>query len=433
MNVVVIGGGESGVGAALLAKKKGYKVFLSDNGKINPAYLEELINNNIPFEEKGHTIERLFLANVVIKSPGVPEDAKPLRILRNKGLEIISEIEFGYRHYGGKVIAVSGSNGKTTTSGLLYHIMKSGKMDVMLGGNIGTSFCRLLAEGLECEYAVLELSSFQLDNIVTFSPEISVLLNITPDHLDRYNNDIELYAQAKANIFRNQKGDQLFIYNADDATIKKMIKKIPLSMKVHGILEKDYNEGIYSKELDSLFEINLIGKHNLFNACCAITVCRTVGLDDHIIDLGLKTFTNVPHRLETVSVIDGVTYINDSKATNVDSVYYALDGIDNNIIWIAGGTDKGNDYHPLFPLVAKKVKALICIGVDNNKLIESFRPYLITIETTQDIVEAVEMAENLAEPEDVVLLSPACASFDLFKNYEDRGEQFKDAVWKLIN
>jgi UDP-N-acetylmuramoylalanine--D-glutamate ligase len=428
--VVIIGGGESGVGAALLAQKKGYDVFLSDSGKLSEGHRKELKDKSIPFEEGGHSFERLLRANLVIKSPGVPDDAEPCRLLNKQGCDIISEIEFGSYFYSGKIIAVTGSNGKTTTSGLIHHLLLTGGKDVAIGGNYGTSFCRLLTADSHPEYMVLELSSFQLDGIRKFRPDVALLLNITPDHLDRYDYDVRKYGRAKLKICQNQKKGDVFIYNGDDALTQELLPKGML-MTTIVVNEKDYIDGIYSKELDSYFEINLIGKHNLFNACCAIMASRSVGLDEESLHLGLKTFRNVPHRMETIAEIDGVTYINDSKATNVDAVFYALDGLNRKIVWIAGGTDKGNDYTPLIPLVSAKVKALICLGLDNEKLKSAFQSVVPHIEEVTDVVSAIERASAYAGRGEVVLLSPACASFDLFKNYMDRGDQFRDAVWHL--
>ena len=430
--ITILGGGESGVGAAILAKKKGIKVFLSDSGSLSKKYKEELNFNKIPFEEKGHTFERIINADVVIKSPGVPSDCEPCRVLRDQGIEIISEIEFGSYFFKGKIIAITGSNGKTTTSGLIHHIMANAGLHTALGGNYGTSMCRILAAEDQPEYLVLELSSFQLDDIKDFKPDIAILLNITPDHLDRYGYDIMKYGAAKLRIIENQSSLDVFIYNGDDKITNDLLKGKTLPMKLVRILDKEYINGIYSKELDANFEINLIGKHNLFNAICAVQAAREVGINDDKINLGLKSFRNVPHRMETTASINGVTYINDSKATNVDAVYYALEGIRQSVIWIAGGTDKGNDYTILHQLVKDKVKALICLGLDNSKLRSAFHSVIDHIVETDNMVDAIKMATDYAERGEVVLLSPACASFDLFKNYIDRGDQFKAAVWQLI-
>ena len=428
----IIGGGESGVGAALFGHKKGLEVFLSDGGKLGDQYRRELENNNIPFEERGHTFERLSRTDVVIKSPGVPGDAEVCTYLKDKGIKVISEIELGSYFYSGKVIAITGSNGKTTTSGLIHHLLLTGNVKSGLGGNYGTSFCRLLCEEAIPDLMVLEVSSFQLDDVIDFRPDISILLNVTPDHLDRYHGDVMEYGRAKMKIMQNQKGNDLFIYNGDDEISMRLIQEVELHMDHIEVTTEEYINGIYSKELDSKFEINLIGRHNLFNAYCAIQAVRQVGLDDQIINLGLKTFSNVPHRMETIAVINGIKYINDSKATNVDAVYYALDGIQEDIIWIVGGTDKGNDYNPIKDLVATKVKSMICLGLDNKKLVDAFQSIVPVIEESRSMKDAIRRATEHAGQGEVVLLSPACASFDLFRNYMDRGEQFREAVWDLI-
>ncbi|MFT4567390.1 MAG: UDP-N-acetylmuramoylalanine--D-glutamate ligase [Saprospiraceae bacterium] len=425
--VVIIGGAESGVGAALLAKKNNYEVFVSDYGKIADKYKNELTENNIPFEEKGHTIERLIDAGFVIKSPGVPDTAPVLSSLNEKGLRGVSEIEFGYLFYAGKLIAITGSNGKTTTSGLIYHVLKTAGFDVEIGGNYGISFARILTNRVP-EYMVLELSSFQLDNIEKFRPDISVVLNITADHLDRYDYDIKNYAAAKMRIAKNQTSEDHYIFNADDDLITEFNSQLPIRAHKHGIDEKEYKYGITSKEDDQQFEINIKGKHNLFNARCAVEVARILEISESDIAKGLSTFVNEPHRLETVAIINGVTFINDSKATNVDAVTYALDAIERDIIWIAGGTDKGNDYSPLYDLAKNRVKVLICLGRENRKLVQSFARYIPVIIESTKVSNVVDAAIDLAKAGDTVILSPACASFDLFDSYVDRGEQFKQAV-----
>jgi len=427
--VVIIGAAESGVGAALLAKQKKYEVFVSDYGEIPSKYKDELKNNNIPFEEKGHTIERLIDAGFVIKSPGVPDSAPVLRSLNNKGIRVISEIEFGYSFYSGKLIAITGSNGKTTTSGLIYHVLRTAGLDVKIGGNYGVSFARLLTER-HPDFMVLELSSFQLDNIEKFRPDISVLLNITPDHLDRYGYDINNYAASKLRIIENQNGDDHYIFNGDDAIIKKQNDSKSIMPIKHPIKESDFIEGIISKESSEKFEISIKGKHNLFNARCATEVARILNVSEETIGRGLSTFVNEPHRLEVVTVIDGVTFINDSKATNVDAVYYALDAIEGNIIWIAGGTDKGNDYTPIYEIAKEKISTLICLGIDNKKLVKSFSRIIPTIIKSTKVSNVVDSAIDLAKAGDTVILSPACASFDLFNSYVDRGDQFRKCVLK---
>ena len=426
-SVAIIGGGESGVGAALLAKKKGLDVFLSDIGIIDDKSKVELISNSIPFEEGGHDYDRLLVAEVVVKSPGVPEHAPALRVLQEKGRKVISEIEFGSLFYSGLTIAITGSNGKTTTSGLLYHILQSAGLDVELGGNYGKSFARILSERHPA-YMVLEVSSFQLDNIETFKPDISILLNITPDHLDRYKYSLDLYAAAKFNIASNQDGSDYFIYNADDPEIKARLDRFQTKAQRIPVYQKDYEHGLLTKDGTGYYDYSLMGRHNLLNGQCVVEACRIVGLTENQINQGLATFVNLPHRLEKVADINGVLFINDSKATNVDSVYYALEAMRQPTIWIAGGTDKGNDYSVLMPLVKEKVKALICLGVDNEKLKQSFQGVIPVIEETRSVGQAVSLAYEQGESGDIVLLSPACASFDLFKNYMDRGDQFKEAV-----
>ena len=427
-SVVVIGAGESGVGAALLAKKMGMEVFVSDYGTISEQYKKELTGCNIPFEEGGHDFEKVLVTEVVIKSPGVPEHAPVLRMLKEKGRKVISEIEFGHLFFSGLTIAITGSNGKTTASGLLYHILKTAGLNVALGGNYGKSYARILAEE-QPDVMVLEISSFQLDDIDTFRPYVAILLNITPDHLDRYEYKMDNYVNSKFRIAKNQKASDHFIYNGDDAEIMAKMASFSGIQHLVSITSAHFSQGIPSKDGSGMFELNLKGKHNLFNAACVVEACRIMDLSEDKIALGLKTFVNLPHRLESCGTINGVEFINDSKATNVDSVYYALDAMTKPVIWIAGGTDKGNDYSVLFPLIKNKVKALICLGLDNEKLKNDFKPHIPTVFETTKVSEAVELGLKLGEPGDVVLLSPACASFDLFKNYMDRGDQFKAVVY----
>lgn len=431
--MVVIGGGESGVGAALLAKQKGFDVYVSDAGKIKDSYKKELEDNKIRFEEGGHKVEWLLNVHVAIKSPGVPDSAPPIRSLTEQRIPFFSEIEFGYHYYTGRLFAVTGSNGKTTTSGLLSHVLTSAGLDVVLCGNIGISFCRILCEG-NPENVVLETSSFQLDNIDTFQPDVSMILNITADHLDRYDYNIDLYAGAKLKIAQNQNADNVFIYNADDPVITERLYKINDEVQRIGIQSGDYNPYLTRKD-GRPFDFALSGRHNRFNGACVIQAARIAGLSDDQIELGLSTYSNYPHRLEVVGVHKQVKYINDSKATNVDAVFFALDAMEDSIIWIAGGTDKGNDYEALRSLVEQKVKALICLGVENEKLISfaaSISEEGLPCQETQEVREAVQLAMNQAKPGDIVLLSPACASFDLFKNYMDRGDQFRSAVQEEI-
>jgi UDP-N-acetylmuramoylalanine--D-glutamate ligase len=426
-SVVIIGGGESGVGAALLAKHKGLDVFLSDHGKIDDKSKVELISNEIPFEEGGHDFNRLLVAEVVVKSPGVPDHAPALRMLKENGRKVISEIEFGWLFYSGLTIGITGSNGKTTTSGLLYHMLHNAGMDVELGGNYGKSFARIVAER-QPKYVVLEVSSFQLDNIEKFCPHISILLNITPDHLDRYDYNMEVYASAKFKIAANQSEQDYFIYNADDPGIFSRLSSFRIKAKKIEVTLDQYKEGLKTSDGNGIYDFSLMGRHNLLNGQCVVETGRILGLTENQINHGLSTFVNLPHRLEKVATINKVTFINDSKATNVDSVYYALEAMTSPVIWIAGGTDKGNEYEALMPFVKEKVKVLICLGVDNEKLKMSFQGIIPHIEETQSVSQAVTLAYEQSNPGDVVLLSPACASFDLFKNYMDRGDRFKEAV-----
>ncbi|MBK8827314.1 MAG: UDP-N-acetylmuramoyl-L-alanine--D-glutamate ligase [Saprospiraceae bacterium] len=426
-SVTIIGAGESGVGAALLAKKMGMDVFVSDFGSIAEHYKKELTDSNVPFEEGGHDFEKVLVTEVVVKSPGVPEHAPVLRMLKEKGRKVISEIEFGHSFFSGLTIAVTGSNGKTTTSGLLYHVLKTAGLNVALGGNYGRSFARIIAEDAP-EVMVLEISSFQLDDIETFKPHIAILLNITPDHLDRYEYKMANYVNAKFRVAMNQTSADYFIINGDDPEITNKMQEFAGEQKVIRITEDAYLQGIVSKDASKIFELSIKGRHNLFNAACVVEACRMLNLPEHAIATGLKSFVNLPHRLESCGEINGIEFINDSKATNVDSVYYALDAMTKSVIWIAGGTDKGNDYSVLFPLIKDRVKALICLGMDNEKLKSSFKSHIPIIYETTKVSEAVETGLKLGESGDVVLLSPACASFDLFKNYMDRGDQFKACV-----
>jgi len=429
-SVVIIGAGESGVGAAILAKRKGMDVFVSEADTIASRYKQELIEYSIPYEEGGHDFEKVLVTEVVIKSPGVPEHAPILRMLKERGRKVISEIEFGHLFYSGLTIAITGSNGKTTASGLLYHILHSAHREVEIGGNYGKSFARIVADSSP-SIMVLEVSSFQLDNIDTFKPKIAILLNISPDHLDRYEYKMENYVEAKFRINMNQTQKDYFIFNGDDEEILNRMASQKSNGAIRPITKSMYTTGIASKEDDSVFEMSLKGQHNLFNAAAVVEACRIVGLTEVEIAHGLKTFVNLPHRLESCGVINGVEFVNDSKATNVDSVYYALDAMTKPVIWIAGGTDKGNDYTQIENLVKDKVKTLICLGLDNEKLKSKFKNDVHSLLETTKVSVAVEEGLRCARSGDVVLLSPACASFDLFKNYMDRGNQFKEAVAHL--
>ncbi len=443
--IVILGGGESGIGAAILALKKGYEVFLSDGGSLTAERRRMLKSQKIDFEEGGHSEELILNASLVVKSPGIPDSAPLIQKLHTQNIPVISEIEFAYRFIDkSKVIAITGTNGKTTTSLLTYHLLKTAGYKVALGGNIGTSLTGLVAEG-GYHYYVVEVSSFQLDGVVNFRPDVAVLLNITPDHLDRYDYDFNKYVNAKFRITENLTGEEAFVYCADSEPITEEIsrRKIEATMfamsaskneKLNAYLEEEHlifnfqfkeNEKKYKVPMS---EISLIGKHNMVNSMAAVLSSLYVEVPMEKIFKGLKTFQNAPHRLEFVKEIEGVAYINDSKATNVDSVYYALDGVKGDIIWIAGGIDKGNDYEQIDELVKEKVKALVCLGKDNEPLIRYFSDGLDKIAEADSAEKAIEIAHDWAKKGDKVLLSPACASFDLFSNYEDRGDKFKKAV-----
>ncbi|MBK7872721.1 MAG: UDP-N-acetylmuramoyl-L-alanine--D-glutamate ligase [Saprospiraceae bacterium] len=432
-NTVILGGGESGVGAALLAKKLGHQVFVSDKGSIAEKYKEELNKNAIPYEEGEHTLTKILEADEVIKSPGIPDKVPVIQAVVAKGIPVISEIEFASRHTDSTVIAITGSNGKTTTTKLTFHILESAGFDVAIGGNVGYSFARLVTEVKKAHY-VLEISSFQLDNIQSFRPDIAMILNITPDHLDRYNYKLENYINSKFKIIENQSKKDLFLYNDNNENIINKLKNIKLAPKGVAISEQmiDGNFVVIGDSRFDMSKTQLRGKHNYMNALFAIHAAKALGAKDEAIQKGLETFVNVAHRMELVATIKDVEYINDSKATNVDSVFYALQAMTKPTIWIVGGQDKGNDYEPLFPFVKEKVKAIVCMGADNSKLLEVFGDFGKPMLEANSAKEAVEMSTKLARSGDTILLSPACASFDLFKNYEDRGNQFKDAVLKLV-
>ncbi|MEO1517781.1 MAG: UDP-N-acetylmuramoyl-L-alanine--D-glutamate ligase [Bacteroidota bacterium] len=432
MNIVILGAGESGVGAALLSKQKGYPTFVSDRGSIAPAFKQQLEQQDIPYEENKHTRERIFEATEIIKSPGIPDTVELVQQARSKGIPVISEIEFAARHTTASLIAITGSNGKTTTTNLTYHLLHTAGFNVGVGGNIGQSFARLVANH-QRDYYVLELSSFQLDGIQDFKPQIAMLLNVTPDHLDRYDNDFRKYLASKFRIIQNQTAEDLLIYNASDDSVRGQIEAqglIPRGAAVH--VPESGLKGLTVQGMSfDLSKCSLKGPHNLFNAHCAIRAALEWGASAEAIQKGLDSFVNIPHRLESVATVDGVEYINDSKATNVDAVYYALQAMDPGVVWIAGGKDKGNDYGPLLELVNKKVKAIVCMGIDNQKIRDAFSPIVADISETRSAEAAVQQAAAKATRGEVVLLSPACASFDLFNNYEDRGDQFKAAVKQL--
>jgi len=432
MQIAILGAGESGTGAALLAKAKGHEVFVSDSGVLQAPYRLELEANGIPFEEGLHSWERILTANEVIKSPGIPDKAPLVKALRENGIPVISEIEFASRYADAYIIGITGSNGKTTTTLLTWHLLNSAGLNAGLGGNIGHSFARLVLEG-KWNYIVLELSSFQLDGVSQFRPDIAMLLNITPDHLDRYDYKMEKYVASKFRITMNQRPEDLFIFNTDDPNITGFMKQNALQARNLPISESAMNKSWVTagKMSFDMLPTPLQGRHNFMNALFAIHTAQAVGVSQDAIRQGLENFVNVPHRMERAGEIAGITYINDSKATNVDAVFFALDAMTSPVVWIVGGQDKGNDYEPLRNLVRQKVKAMICLGVDNGKIIDFFGSEVSLIVETQNAEEAVRKAQGIAEPGDTVLLSPACASFDLFRNYEDRGDQFRAAVLKI--
>lgn len=441
MKVVILGGGESGFGAAYLAKKKGFEVFLSDKGMIREEYKNRLTEHNIPFEEGCHTEERVLSADWVIKSPGIPKKSEIVQKVKQKGIRLSSEIEFASAFTEAKIIAITGSNGKTTTTSLIYHILKNAGLNVGLGGNIGTSFAKQVADE-NYDYFVLEVSSFQLDDVQNFSPYISLLLNLSPDHLDQYNYQYEEYALAKFKIAQNQEPQDFFIYNQDDEMSTRLLKDLPLrAHKIPFSLKENLDEGASLRDgrleisLASPFsievkELSLVGMHNVANSLAASLVAKLLNVSNESLRESLMSFQPVEHRLEFVAEIDGVDYINDSKATNVNAAYYALESMTRPTIWIVGGTDKGNDYTEVQDLVKEKVKAIVCMGVDNSKIIDFFKDEVERIYSTASISECVETCKSLAQSGDTVLLSPCCASYDLFKSYEDRGKQFKDEILK---
>lgn len=438
--VVILGGGESGVGSAILAMKKGFDTFLSDNGKISDKYVEILKEYSIAYEDGGHTPEKVLNANLIVKSPGIPYSAPLVVEAQRAGIPIISEIEFAGRYDKSKKICITGSNGKTTTTSLIYHILKKAGYNVGLGGNIGMSYARGVAES-NYEWYVLELSSFQLDGMYDYKADIAVLMNITPDHLDRYDFKMQNYTDSKFRITQNLDGKSCFIYCADDpVTMAEMAKRSFNTNLLPFSREKAIENGAYitseGRIISSGFsidssEIGLKGKHNMYNCMAALLAASRAGVPDKVIADSLREFGGVEHRMEKCGVVNGVEYINDSKATNVDSAWYALDAMAKPVVWIAGGKDKGNDYAPLYGFVEKKVHTLICMGLHNEKLHDNFGSRVENMVDALSAQEAVELAHKYAREGDVVLLSPCCASFDLFKSYEDRGKQFKAAVAAL--
>ena len=435
--IVVLGAGISGVGAAVLAKKKGFDVFVSDNGKITNENKKVLLNNRIDWEEDQHTIDKILNANEVIKSPGIPDEVELIQKLYEQNVKVISEVEFAFRYTKAKIAAITGSNGKTTTTLLLGHMLKNAGYDVLVAGNIGTGFALSIAER-DYDYIVLELSSFQLDGIQNFRSDIAIILNITSDHLERYDHKLENYIKSKFRISKNQTEYDFLIYNKDDPIVNKVqtkAKKLPIS------LIKEQNEGGSLNNNELIIKINnqtmriqelaLNGKHNMFNSMAAAIAARVFEVKDTVIRQSMIDFQNVEHRLEYVITVHGIDFINDSKATNVNACWFALESMQKDVVWIVGGVDKGNNYAELDEMVISKVKAIICLGENNQRIIKSFQGKVDTIVQASSMKEAVNHSFTLANKGEVVLLSPACASFDLFENYEDRGFQFKKSVRAL--
>lgn len=449
--VVILGGGESGTGAAILAKAKGYDVFVSDAGVLKDKYKADLVAEGVAFEEGVHTEEKILNADIIVKSPGIPDKAELIKKAKAKNIEVIDEIEFAFRFTSAKVIAITGTNGKTTTTLLTYHLLKAAGLKVGLAGNVGESFARKVAQG-NFDWFVLEVSSFQLDGTKMFRPDVAVLLNITPDHLDRYEYKMENYINSKFQIARNMVDSDSFIYYHDDAVTGLEVKArkfecglLPISLNADGMavsLVGDRGRAFYDGThmnfdvLSQAFSVSqsettLKGPHNCINTMAAVSAARLAGVSIDSIRTALKTFKNAPHRLESVGVINGVEFVNDSKATNVDSVVYALGSYSQPLVWIAGGIDKGNDYNIIMADVQKKVHTLICLGKENQKLKDFFGSIVRSVKETQSVKDLVKIGLESAKEGDVVLLSPACASFDLFRNYEDRGNQFREAVKEL--
>jgi UDP-N-acetylmuramoylalanine--D-glutamate ligase len=441
--IVILGAGESGAGAAILAKKQGFAVFVSDKGQIKPQYKEILCKAGIAFEEGNHNEEEILSASEVIKSPGIPENAPMVLKIREKGIPVISEIEFAGRYSKGIKICITGSNGKTTTTNLIWHMLNKAGKKVALTGNVGNSFAMAVAEG-GYDYYVIELSSFQLDGMYNFKADIAILLNITPDHLDRYGYKLQNYVDSKLRVTQNQTKSEYLIYWADDPIIQAELSKKNFGMTLlpfsadrkenmtafieNNELVIDY---LHKTNLMTIHDLALKGRHNTYNSMAAAIAGKVLNIRKDVIRESLADFQGVEHRLEPVITVCGINFINDSKATNVNSTWYALECMETDVVWIAGGIDKGNDYTELFQLVGKKVKAVVCLGKDNKKILDAFRDKVPTIVETSSMEEAVRTSYYLATKGDTVLLSPACASFDLFNNYEDRGRQFKKAVRNL--
>ena len=441
--IVILGAGESGLGTAILAKKQGFDVFVSEQGAINATAKKTFDELDVVWEEGMHSFSKMSNANWIMKSPGIPSNAPIVSQLKLIKTPVVSEIEFAARYTSATLIGVTGSNGKTTTSLLTYHILIEAGFDVGLAGNIGNSFAREVAEN-DHEYYVLEISSFQLDDIHEFTPHIGVITNVTPDHLDRYDHNFNNYLKSKLRITKNQKQRDFLIFNSDDPILKPVVKESLTEAKLHGFgfdasgLNKTHYtsdkitiETEKEKTMINTLEFPLSGRHNLLNAMAASTIASLLQISKATIRESLLNFKGAPHRLEPVLKIQNISYINDSKATNINSVFYALESMKSSTVWIVGGVDKGNDYEVLLPLVREKVKGIICLGIDNHKLLEVFGPVIDIIVETESMSEAVKIAHKIAQKDDQVLLSPACTSFDLFKNYEDRGDQFKEAVRNL--
>lgn len=445
-NVVILGAAESGFGSAVLAKEKGLNVFVSDGGAIKECYLSEFIRRDIPFEQNGHSLDKILEADVVIKSPGIPDKADVVKAIKKAGISIISEIEFAGRYTSAKTICITGSNGKTTVTTLVYELLKKAGYNVGIAGNIGKSFAYQVATE-QFDWYVLEISSFQLDGMYSFKADIAILTNITPDHLDRYEYKIENYIKSKFRIIQNQTKDDFFIYSGDNAVTIDYMKShiecfnmrcMPFTVKDkllegayindNGLIDIDFMDAEFLYEITDL---KIKGIHNIYNIMAATLAALAAGVTKDVVKEVLGYFSGVEHRLESVYTKKGIEYINDSKATNVDSVWYALESMDKPVVWIAGGQDKGNDYAQLNELVKNRVKVLICMGIDNDKLVEYFTGTVPFIYSTSSMEEAIEKANIVAKKGDVVLLSPACASFDLFENYEDRGRKFKECVLNI--
>ncbi|MCE2496548.1 MAG: UDP-N-acetylmuramoyl-L-alanine--D-glutamate ligase [Flavobacteriales bacterium] len=443
--LIVLGAGESGVGGALLGRKHGFDVFVSDFGSVSDKYRRILTEASIAFEENTHTFSRILDADLVVKSPGIAKTVPVVKAILEEGIELVSEIEFAARYTQAKIIGITGTNGKTTTTLLAYHILKNAGLHVGLAGNVGQSFAAQVANN-DFDHYVLEISSFQLDDISSFRPDVSVILNITADHLDRYNNDIYTYAEAKFRIAEHQTEDDFFLYNADDPIIANLMNRRRIKAQKKGFSLHPPAEGDIEAFLDhekfvinlntdpltmSIHDLALSGKHNAYNSLAAGMAAKLLGVRKEIIRESLSDFQEVEHRLEPVLQVHGVTYINDSKATNVNSTWYALESMSTPVVWIVGGVDKGNDYEQLKSLVSEKVSAIVCLGADNAKIKAAFGDLVEHLVEAGSMEEAVKAAYNVAQKGHSVLLSPACASFDLFENYEDRGRQFKEEVRQL--